>query len=513
MTTKINNLLNLYNALDAEYSFVREPFITLARNFLPRRYRSVDLGKPQQTDNALMSSLLSGKSIRAARTLAAGMLAGATSPAKPWVRFKVKPETVLAQRWADDVSKIINDIISHSNLHNVLASCYLDVGVFGTSPIIVYADKESVIRAYSFPAGEYRLAQDSSKRINTLARKLTMTSFQIKDQFGAKERGDKAGQKEHTVYHVIKPNEGEMPKHFAYIEYYWKQNKMLVENGYYEKPFAVARWEVIGNDVYAVSPGMDALPDVLQLQQMIRNRGEALDKMTNPPVILDNSLRSQPAPLMPGAITYASNVGEIPARPVYTIDPPLAGLVQTEETLKLDIDEAFYVDLWKAILNLRTVRSATEIAERSEEKLVLLGPVVGRLEDELLDPLVFRILNIAMRSELIPLPDETLGEVYLEYDSILSEAQRAIGINSMERFVSSVGSMAGLVPGSIQVIDWDELIRNYGDKLSVPASIMRPRKEVNAIRQSEAELAAAREQAVIGQQLTQGAKNLADARR
>jgi len=71
--------------------------------------------------------------------------------------------------------------------------------------------------------------------------------------------------------------------------------------------FAIpVRWDLVSNDAYGRSPGMDALPDIKQLQQETRRKAQAIDKMVNPPFVADVQLKNQPASLLPGGITYVS---------------------------------------------------------------------------------------------------------------------------------------------------------------------------------------------------------------
>ena len=536
---EFNNYLLTFKGMDTEYSYVQAHYKELAQYFLPRRYRALDRGKQTDYSKSKNKYLLTSKSTRVARTLAAGMLAGATSPAKQWVQFVVDTPDHEAAVWADAVGEELNKIISETNAHNSLATTYLDLGVFGTSLMLIYEDAENLFRCYTSPAGEYMLMRDARGQISGFSRQLTMTASQIMEQFGEENISDTVknqavnqggsfnstnGNKlnEYDICHLVEPNvPPTLPDHFAYREIYWEkgQQSKLVSGGqqvlsyagYYEKPFIAPRWEVVGNDLYGQSPGMEALPDVITLQHLIKNRGEAIDRMNRPALQVSTSLRNQPMSLMPGSITPVPDASSVGARPIYTVVPPIAEMISLANEIKEDIEETFYVDLWKAILNLRTVRSATEVIERSEEKLVLLGPVINRLEDEALTGFVLRVLGIALRNNRIPPAPASVNNLSLKYESILREAQKSIGIQSIERFMQNTGAVAGLQPNTLHVVNWDELVRDYGERLSIPHKLMNSVEQVQQIRNAEQELADAREQAVIGRELTQGAKNLAEA--
>ena len=511
----------VFKAMDDEYSYVRPHFKELAEFIIPRRYRSLDEGKVVDKSKAKNSSILQGTGTRAARTLSHGMSFGATSPVRPWLQLKTESNGVLAQRWGDQITRLLLEAMAVSNIYNALGEHYLDLGVFGTAALLVYRDPFTVFRAYPVPAGEYRVMHDARQEISFFSREYLMTSQQIIQRFGAQNasqavrntlRDNKFAT--HPVRHLIEPNEGALPEQFAYREVIWEnsapQGMVLDVAGHYEKPFIVSRWEVVGNDIYGVSPGMDALPDIIQLQHMVKRRGQGLDKMNAPPLAVDAALRNQPAALMPNGITYVPNSSTVGAKPIYTVNPPLDGFQRLAEELKIDINETFYNDLFRAILQLRTVRSATEIAERTEEKLVLLGPVVNRLETEALAPLVERLLGITQRAGLLPPPPGDVGGIGVRYDSILSEAQHAVGIGSIERFLSAAGNLSGLVPQAQYVVNWPEALRELGERLSVPASILHDREAAETNLQRDQELARQREQAQIGRDATEAARNLAE---
>jgi plasmid maintenance system antidote protein VapI len=130
------------------------------------------------------------------------------------------------------------------------------------------------------------------------------------------------------------------------------------------------------------------------------------------------------------------------------------------------------------------VRTATEIDARKEEKLIQLGPVLERFENEALDPAINCVFDIMLRGGLFPpVPQELSGQkIKVEYISMLAEAQKAASTASVERLAQFVGNISALVPGAADNVDWDEMIDEYADMLGVSPKIIMATQKVMQIR-------------------------------
>ena len=516
----------ILKGMDDEYSYTRAHFKELAQYIIPQRYLSLDEGR--KTSNKERNQyILDGHATMAARTLASGMLFGATNPTHRWLKLSMGDLRVATQRWVDALSDITLKAIGRTNIYNSLATSYLDMGVFGTGAMLIYEDQQTVFRGYNLPAGEYRVMKDSRGKISYLGRKFRMTVNQLVERFGPENvtqdvlriYNNPTDNKftERDVHHLIEPNiPASLPEEFAFREVYWEaassNTDALGISGYYEKPFIAPRWEVVGNNTYGVSPGMDALPDIIQLQHMTRKRAQGLDKQVSPPVVADQMLRNQPSALMPNGITYVPSASAVGAKPLYVVDMPYRELREDKLSLYDSIDRFFFTDLFRAILDIRTVRSATEIAEKAAEKLVLLGPVIGRVEDEALSDMVIRIMGIMQRAELYPpAPPLASANMTIEYDSILSAAQKAAGINNIERFLSVTGQILPVAPGASNVVNWNEMLREYGDRLNIPARVLNTREEVVALNEQQQQAEQEARQAAIAKDLGAATQSLSDA--
>lgn len=515
----------------------------LAAFILPRRYRYLVTPNQNNRGVPLNTAILDSTATVDARILAAGMMAGTASPARPWFRLTSPDDDVAddwdAKIWYAEVTKRMLRVMATSNYYLAKGVQYVDEVVFGTAPMIIYEDNEKVIRCYNPVAGEYYCAVGADFTVNTLGRKFTMTVQQLVDEFGldqvspsVRQMWDSAGgnlDTEVIVLHLIEPNPdyvaddmhigpGGVPRHFRYREFYWEMaggNTFLRKRGYFEKPFSCPRWDVTGNDPYGRSPGMDALGDVKQLQLEQRRKAQAIDKQVNPPMVADVQLKNQPASLLPGGITYVSGVspGFRGFEPAIKIEPRIAEMVEDIRECQKRIGDVFYVPLFLMISQLETVRTAAEIDARREEQLIQLGPVLERNEAEGLSPDVTRIFQIMARAGLFPPPPDSVrrrGLIKVEYVASLTQAQRATGLTAIERQWAFVGSVAQAMPDVIDIMNADESVREYGDLIQIPPKLLNPARVVQQKRQKRQEQQAMQAAQAMAQQAVEGAQTLSE---
>lgn len=503
----------------------------LSDYILPRRGQF--LGLPGQSDRGrkVNGKILDSTGTLAARTLASGLMSGVTSPARPWFRLAVA-DPALAQApgvraWLDQVQEVMMRIFAQSNLYNALATVYEELGVFGTGALLVLEDELDVVRAWPLTVGEYWLASSERQVVNTLYREFPLTVFQLVERFGrnkvsplVREHYDSgAWDREISVVHAIEPNEGREfesadNRNMAFRSVYYEKGNvgdaLLSVSGFESFPAMCPRWHLVGNDVWGRSPGMDALPDVKGLQTMQKRFSQALEKMVNPPMVAPPSLRNEPASSLSGAVTYVADPSGAGFRPAYQINPPLNHLASAISDRQRAVQSAFYADLFLMMSQLDDVRSATEIVERREEKLVMLGPVLERLHDELLDPLIKRVFGLMERAGRVPAPPRALAGqgLAIEYVSSLAQAQRSVATGGIERLVSFAGRAAAMKPDVLDKLDIDQTIDAYGDLLGVPGRLIVPTERAAATRKQRAEVQQQQMALQAGQAMVAGAEKL-----
>jgi len=494
----------------------------------------------------------------AARTLRSGMMSGITSPARPWFRLTT-PDPELAEfgsvkEWLNIVGQRMSNGFLRSNLYNMLPTTYGDIGVFGTSALLIEEDFNNLIHTYQFPIGSYMIGNDSRLKVNTFFREFRMSVSQLVEKFGrTTETGAPDWSKFSTqvkslwdsgqtqqwidVCHVIEPNPDYDPKKHAakfkkFRSVYYEsgtaagsqtsymnpdnEDRYLSESGYDYFPVLCPRWEVVGEDIYGTNcPGMESLGDNMQLQLGEKRALQALEKMINPPMTAPTSLRNSKASILPSDITYVdTREGQQGFRPAHEVNFRLEALESKQAQVRNRINEAFFVNLFLMLANSdRRQITAREIEERHEEKLLALGPVLEQLNQDLLDPLIDNTFEIMVRQGLVPEPPQELAGMKLkvEYISVMAQAQKLVGIAGIERFAGFAANVASSNPEILDKIDTDQLIDVYADLTSIPPGIVRTDEDVEALRASRAKAQQAQAMSEMVQKSAGAARDLSQA--
>lgn len=297
---------------------------------------------------------------------------------------------------------------------------------------------------------------------------------------------------------MIEPNDSYslMMKDFRNMPYrsiYWEHKniggKYLHLSGFKRFPVVAPRWMVPTTDVvYGHGPGWDALGDVKELQKTKFDKLLAQEKLHNPPVQSDASVEGH-ANLLPGGTTRTT--GSVPntgVRAAYQINPNLESFIESINVVKQSIDRYFYTDLFSMLANLnRKQITAEEIARREEERIMLMGPVLNTLDEEMLSPVIELTYEIMSENGLLPpAPPEIQGsDIKVQYISIMAQAQRALGVGNIERMIGIVGSTAGIAPEVVDVFKWNDSMREAATMIGIPAKLMNDEDEVAAIQQDK----------------------------
>lgn len=519
-----------------------EHWALLAEYILPRRYHWLITANTMNRGLPISQNIVDPTGTQAMRICASGLMSGLTSPSRPWFKmipalpsFEVDDE---GRNWLDDVESRIYRILAGSNFYDSMAQMYEDVVVFGTAPIIIYEDPAEVIRCYNPCAGEYFLASSGNLRIDTFYRQFVYTISQIVDMFGLENcpqtvqqmwRTKGASlQTERIIAHAIEPNfpiadrgnngrELEILKgDFPFREVYWvwgeQDSAPLSLKGFRDPPFIAPRWATTSNDPYGRSPGMDTLPDIMQLQVETKRKAEAIEKQVRPPLLASIELKNEPSSILPGHITYSTSIGSDKGmRPIYTVQPELQYMTMDLKEIQVRVQRGFFNDLFLMIADAapKDRTTAYEIAQKNQEKLQVLGPVIERMQNEAFSPIIRRVLNIMNRRGLIPPAPPSMAKVpvSISYISMIALAQQATATAGIERLAQFSGSLAATNPEVLDLLDDDEIVREYADLILVPHKLLRSKEAVTQLRTTRD---AAKAQAAQQQNLMSGATTAID---
>lgn len=480
--------------------------------------------------------ILDNTALFSSRTLAAGLMSGVTSPARPWFRLEIKDRDLMesgpVKTWLHDTTTLIRAIFAASNTYRALHTVYEELGLFGTAATIVLPDFENVLHHYPLTVGEYALATNSRGEVDTLMREFQMSVAQMVEQFGLDNCSETvrnlfargAYDQWCDVVHVVEPRRDRdyakadaKNKRFAsiYLEP-GRDNvdRFLSESGFDRFPVLAPRWVVTGNDIYGTSPGMECLGDVKQLQHQQMRKGQAIDYQVNPPLQVPTKYKEAARARLPGGVFYVDSMGTTGGvRSAFDVQLNLQHLLGDVQDVRERIRSAYYADLFLMLANdTRSGITATEVSARHEEKLLMLGPVLERLHNELLSPLIDTAFEFASRANILPEPPPELQglDLNVEFISVLAQAQRAVATQGMDRLLGAVGQIAAVRPEVIDKINFDQVIDDYADAYGVNPKIVVPDDEVAQLRAERAQAAQAAQSAAVAPQVVDSAKTASE---
>ena len=493
----------------------------------------------------LNAHLLDATAQQALSVLQAGMQSGITSPARPWFRLiPVDPEdadNAQVKAYFHEVERILRNIFLNSGLYNMLHTSYGHLGLYGTEAGIVEPHPRRVVYGQQLTPGTYWLGASGDSVVDTLYRETRFSVQQIVGRFvfnnerfsrpdwggtppmikEAWDKGDYA--KSFVVKHMILPRHDRDPRSLRpeqkpWASVYWmdenKSGELLAESGYQRKPITASRWETLDNAVYGRGPGMVALPEVKEANSLKRDFHEMLNRVNRPPMNISAMSRNSGFSMMPGALNYVEDVNTQGARPVFEVNPAFGELRQQLVEVRERIWSMFFADLFLMISNTdRRQITATEVDARQEEKLIALGPVLERLHLEKLGPLLETVFMFADEAGLLPEPPEEIVESGFEFDyiSMLAQAQRAVGVASIDRLWGFAGNVSAVKPEVLDKLDEDVTIDEYAAMLGVPPRMVRPDDKVVETREQRAQAQQQQAAAEAAPQVAQAAESGAKA--
>lgn len=526
-----DKLLTRWHQLKSERSSWDSHWQEVSDYILPRasRFEASDRNNGGRKHNNILDST----GTRAMRVLAAGLMAGMTSPARPWFRLTTSDpeldESSGVKLWLADVQRVMLMVFSKGNTYRALHAMYEELSVFGTGASIVLPDFNDVVRHYPLTTGEYCIATDYRGQVNTLYREFDKTVAELVSEFGYDNcsatvrnlynSGNLGAWR--TVVHAIEPRSDRDhtksdAKNMAYTSCLFEQGgedgKYLRESGFRRFPAVVPRWATFGGDIYGTSPAMEALGDIKQLQHQQLRKAQGIDYKVNPPLQKPTSMKNREGSTLPGGVSWydqSTPTGGI--RSAFDVNIDLSHLLMDIQDVRGRINSGFYADLFLMLAGTSSSNmTATEVAERHEEKLLMLGPVLERLHNELLDPLINITFDILLGSGVLPPPPPELEgrELNVEFVSMLAQAQKAVATNSIDRFVGNIGMVAQYKPEVLDKFDADRWADAYADMLGVDPELIVPGEQVAIVRQQRAQAAQQQQQAAMMEQQANAAKTM-----
>ena len=437
-----------------------------------------------------------------------------TNPSQIWFELNARDKKVnenpAVRKWLQELAEKMNQILNNTNFQAQVHEVYMDLGCFGTGIMGIFEDDDNILRFDSKPIYQFYIGEDSRGIVNSLCTLEKMTVEKAFDKFGEEAFGDEAHKlksgdmnKKIDILQTIMPREkadqigldaSSLPISSTHV---WVEKGMIVrESGFSEFPYVVPRWMKLSDELYGRSPAMKALPDAKMLNAMMKTVIRGAQKIVDPPLLVPDDGVMGRINTTPGGInTYRAGTQDriFPLETRANVGIGLEILKDVRERIK----EHFFIDQFQ--LREGPQMTATEVNARVEMQLRLLGPLLGRLHFEFLQPMVARMLQIMTRKGQLPpnAPAElTQGEFELEvfFTSQIAKAQRSAEANNLVNFFNTLAPIVGFDPSAADVIDVDKAVRKIAILNGVPEDIFRDEDEIEELRAARAEAQAAKQQ-------------------
>jgi len=436
--------------------------------------------------------------------LASALHSMLTNPATNWFELTTGDRKLDADDDVKDhlqeVSDIIHNSINNSNFHTEAHTYYLGLGSFGTSFMHIMEDDEDDVRFKTRQIFGAYVDSNHKGFIDTAYIPYKMSHRNMLAKFGEDafttdqaRRLNKEPNEKTTILMVITPR-GDIDiakkdaKNMAFAGYYiWEsEDHLMKETGFREQPFVCSRWALATDEDYGRSPAMKTLPDNRMIQQIMKTTIRGAQKIVDPPLLVPDDSVMSPNTTPGGLNSFRAGTEDF-IRPLQTGGQPGLGLeIMTD--IRSRIKQGFFIDQLQ--LPEGPQKTATEVNAILQEQLRLFGPVLGRQENEFLKVLINRVLGILKRKGKLPteIPEALQGKnLSVRFSSQIAKAQRLAEAQSVDAFLGGIANVAQFKPQVLDYIDEAGYVEFSASAHNVPSSILRKKKEVEAIQKAQAE--------------------------
>jgi len=465
----------------------------------------------QQTDRMFDST-----AGHALELLAASMQGALTSAAFRWFSLTIAgvelkdnhDAAILLEQCSDDMFHAFNDSNFASETHEL----YLDTPCFGTGGIVVEERQPTLyapggaLRLTALAPGSFCIDEDAEGYVDTVYRTTMLSARAAATEFGAERLGAQVTvaltKNAHTRFeflHAVYPRTDvplsvgtrrlpAIKKPFGSCWIDVAGRKLLRESGYDEQSIMVPRWSKTSGEIYGRGPGITALPDIKTLNKAVELKLKAWGKVVDPPLMVRDEGVIGDVMLRSAGITYVRDMDSI--KPLTETAGDLRIADMEEEKLRKSIKQMFYSDQLQ--MQEGPQMTAYEVQVRYELMQRILGPTLGRLQVEWLNPLINRVFWIRLRASAVNSPYRQLQAwcrqnnkaMIVEYEGPLAKAQRLAESTAMQRFFQITLPLTQVDPTVMDNVDLDFTIRTHADSVGTPAKMMREPAVRDAIRKA-----------------------------
>lgn len=492
---KAKAVVQKFGKLKAERQNWDNYWQTLAQYILPQKdnvYGHATVGDDRH------NRLFDGTSIHSNELLASALHSMLTNPSSVWFDFSTGQKELDSikgvREWLQDSVKRMIRVMNNSNFQTEIHECYLDFGGIGTVSMRTEEDDETVVRFFARPIYEHYIEESNKGVVDTVYREYDFTLRQLVQEFGEqvlkdieiKQMYEKDDTQKLKIVHGVEPIYGDKSGRFASYHVLKDKVVLLKEGKFNSNPYAVARWSKISGEKYGRCPGMKALPDIKMLNQMMKTMIRAAQKAADPPMMVPDNGFLLPLKTVPGGtnIYRAGSKDKIE----YLQSASNVNLNDAMvEAARQRIKQAFFIDQLQ--LQDGPQMTATEVMQRTEEKLRVMGPILGRLNTEFLKPIIDRVFDIMLRKNMfLPMPEQLkkVQQLDILYVSQISKAQRASEADTLTRVIQSVAPVLQSAPQMLDNLNPDNILRHHAHIFGLEEDLLNDPKEVEKVRELRA---------------------------
>lgn len=485
---------DVFNVIKPDLQELSDYFLPRSVQFIARNTRKPIVKNKKIIDSTPLIAL---------RNFSSGMMSGATSPTNRWFKTTFSnldlANDFYLKNWCANQEELTRKILYSSNFYQCLPEVYKQLGVFGFCALGIEPDYQNVVNFRVLPLGSYYYSRNFQGKINAFCRVYMETAQNILEKFGSScpceiiECAKENPLKQFELVHFVEENKYYRQKHMSsrYAKYVSvvilsSKNEFLSIKGFDKFPYVVFESSCpMDTDYPQDSPGINAIADVKQLMTMVKEYAKAVKKIVCPTYKGPASLKNKKLADVPGAYIEEDENGR-GISPVYEVNPKVLELKQEKDELKQIIKEHFYNDLFAMILSTaERGRTATEVNELKEEKMVLLSPLLEQIHSALRQ-ILYWIYDEQLKVGILePLKKEYQNSrLEIEFVSSLVAAQKVSNIASMERFTTFVSNIANAIDPILKSkLNGEKIIEDYANYANISPNQIVPTYELDKIRQ------------------------------
>lgn len=493
MAENAQDLLRQWEDVSAQRAGFQSVWQEIADHLLGRR----DFTATATPGRKRMARIYDTTGLQAADLLSAALHSFLTNPALRWFSLRAEDAALAADEdvraWLGAVEDALYAAFNapDANFAPQIHEVHLDQVAFGTAALYIGDRPGKGILFSARPLGEIHVAENAEGRVDTVFRRFTFTARQARQVWGdaagrsvAEALSANKGERRFDFLHCVRPRiegngrvagAGRLPA-FTYASTYISltDKAVVAAGGYHEMPYMVPRWSKDSGEVYGRAPGWNALPDQKMLNEMSKTTLKAAQKAVDPPLLVADDGVVMPLRTHPGGINVvrAGALAQDPLRPL-PVAPRIDIGLEMMEQRRDAIRSAFHYNLLQLFQDPRM--TATQVLQLVQEMQRLMGPMLGRQQAELLEPMIERVYGILLRrGALPPLPEGLEGvKIRIDHVSPIARAQKAGDAQAVLRTLEAAQAMAVLDDQVTDLIDADAGLRLIAEANGVPEKVLR----------------------------------------